>query len=140
MDYKDVVAFARENPVCFIATMDGDQPRVRGFLTVLFEDDKIYFTTSSTKDVFKQLSKNPKIELCYCSSDFRRQMRITGKIEIVDDRQKKQRLLNERDYLRGFGGKVDDPMFILLRIPHGKARFWTLANNLREKELEIIEF
>ena len=138
MDYKDVIAFARENPVCFIATMDGDQPRVRGFLTVLFEDDKIYFTTGASKNVFKQLSRNPKVELCYCSQDFSKMMRITGEIKIVDDRAKKQKLIDERDYLKGF--KADDPQFILLRLSHGKARFWTLANNLKENELEIIEF
>lgn len=140
MDYKDVLAFAKENPVCFIATMDDDQPRVRGFLTVLFEDDKIYFTTASTKNVYKQLRANPKIELCYHSSDFRKQMRITGEIEIINDLQKKQRLLEEREYLRMFGGKADDLRFILLRLPHGKARFWTLADNMKEIEIEVIEF
>lgn len=140
MDYQDVSAFAKENPVCFVATADGDQPRVRGFLTVLFEDNKIYFTTASTKNVYKQLSANPRIELCYHSSDFRKQMRITGEIEIVNDLQKKQRLLDEREYLRMFGGKADDPRFILLRLPHGRARFWTLADNMRENEAEVIEF
>lgn len=47
MTYQDVLAFVQENPVCFIATADGDQPRVRGFLTVLFNDKKIYFTTGT---------------------------------------------------------------------------------------------
>lgn len=140
MSYKDVLTFVKENPVCFIATMDGDQPRIRAFLTVLFEDEKIYFTTGATKSVFKQLSKNQKIELCYCSRDFRKMMRITGKIEIIDDREKKQRLLDERDYLKMFGGRADDPRFILLRLSHGKARFWTIENNMKEDQIEVIGF
>ncbi|MBI5025958.1 MAG: pyridoxamine 5'-phosphate oxidase family protein [Nitrospirae bacterium] len=138
MSYKDVLVFAKENPVCFLATMDGDQPHVRAFLSVFFDDDKIYFTTGAMKNVFKQLSKNPKVEICYCSQDFSRMMRITGEFEIIDDRAKKQKLIDERDYLKRF--KADDPQFILLRLSHGKARFWTLANNLRENELNIIEF
>ncbi|NOZ69079.1 MAG: pyridoxamine 5'-phosphate oxidase family protein [Deferribacteres bacterium] len=140
MSLKDVLSFARENPVCTIATMDGDQPRVRAFLTVLFDDDKIYFTTASTKNVCRQIMKNPKIELCYCSRDFSKMMRIAGKIEIVDDRAKKQQLLDERDYLKMFGGKADDPRFILLRLSHGRARFWTLKDNMREDGNEAIEF
>ena len=140
MSLKDIIAFARENPVCTIATMDGDQPRVRAFLTVLFDDDKIYFTTASTKNVYKQIMKNPKIELCYCSRDFSKMMRITGEIEIIDDRQKKQKLLDERDYLKSFRGNADDPKFILLRLSHGRALFWTLENNMREDEIKAIEF
>ncbi|OGW15046.1 MAG: hypothetical protein A2035_05820 [Nitrospirae bacterium GWA2_42_11] len=58
MDYQDVLAFVKENPVRFIATVDGDQPRVRGFLTVLFEDNKIYFTTASTKNVYNHQENN----------------------------------------------------------------------------------
>lgn len=138
MSYEDIIAFAKQNPICSIATVDGDQPHVRGFLSVFFDDNKIYFTTGATKNVFKQLSKNPKVELCYLARDFSKMMRITGKIEVVDDRTKKQKLIDEMDYLRGF--KADDPNYILLCLSYGKARFWTLANNMREKDIEIIEF
>ena len=140
MSKEDVLAFVRENPACFISTMDGDQPRVRGFLTVLFDDGKLYFTTGTMKRVYDQIKKNPKIELCYASRDFRKTLRISGKIEIIGDREKKQQLLDERDYLRHFGGKVDDPRFILLCLSHGKAHFWTIEQNMREREIPVIEF
>ena len=140
MSKEDVLAFVRENPACFIATMDGDQPRVRGFLTVLFDDGKLYFTTGTMKSVYSQLAKNPKIELCYCSPDFRKTLRIAGTIEIVDDLAKKQQLVNERDYLKPFKDRADDPSFILLRLSQGKARFWTIAQNMREKDIPVIEF
>ena len=140
MSKEEVMAFVRENPACFIATMDGDQPRVRGFLTVLFDDGKLYFTTGTMKSVYSQLAKNPKIELCYCSPDFRKTLRIAGTIEIVDDLAKKQQLVNERDYLKPFKDRADDPSFILLRLSHGKARFWTIEQNMREKDIPVIEF
>lgn len=136
MSRKDVLKFAKENPQCAFASADGDQPRVRMFLSVFFDDDKIYFTTGAGKSVYKQLSKNPKVELCYLSKDFR-MMRITGRVEAVDDRKKKQRLIEEKDYLKGFA--ADDPDFILLRLTDGKARFWTIENNLSEDGLELID-
>ena len=140
MSYQDVLAFVRENPACFIATMDGDQPRVRGFLAVLFNDGNIYFTTGTMKRVYDQLVQNPKVELCFASQGFQKTLRISGTIEIIDDREKKQQLLNERDYLKHFGGKADDPRFILLRLSHGKAHFWTIQQNMRENEIPGIEF
>lgn len=140
MSKEEVLSFVRENPACFIATMDGDQPRVRGFLAVLFNDGNIYFTTGTMKSVYDQLVKNPKVELCFPSRDFGKTLRISGKIEFVDDREKKEQLTNERDYLKPFRGKADDPRFILLRLSHGKARFWTIEQNMREHEIPVIEF
>jgi len=137
MQLSDVLAFIQKNPVCTLATMDGDQPRARGFFSLLFDDNAIYFTTGSPKDVYTQLEKNSKVELCYLSPSFR-MLRITGSMEIVDDRAKKEQLIRGKSYLRGF--TADDPRFILLRLPHGRARFWTLADNMRERQLNEIEF
>lgn len=138
MTRDKVIAFIKENPACTIATMDGDQPRVRGFLTVLFDDNRLYFTTGTMKSVWAQLQANPKVELCYLSPDMHTMLRIAGEVEIVDDRAKKQQLVDERDYLKGI--KADDPFFKLLRIKEGgKARFWTLADNMKESSLPKVD-
>lgn len=136
MDYSDVILFAMQNPVCAVATMDGDQPRVRMFLSVFFGDNRIYFSTGAAKNVFKQICENPKVELCYYSDG--RMMRITGEFEVVDDREKKRKLIEEKDYLKGLS--EDDPVFKLLRLKSGKARFWSLENNLRENDIDSIDF
>ena len=135
---NEVQAFLQENPVCFIATVEGNQPRVRAFVEVLFGDGCIYFTTAASKGVYQQLAKNPKVELCSCTQNFQSMLRITGTIEVIDDQEKKVKLIDERDYLKSW--KASDPNYILLRLSHGKARFWTLANNLREREIPVIEF
>jgi len=140
MSAQDVLAFVHENPACIFSTMDGDQPRARGFLSVLFDDGCIYFTTGATKNVYKQIQKSPKVELCYLSRDFGRMLRVSGEIEVIDDREKKQKLLDERDYLKSLKGNADDPLFILLRLAHGTARFWTLEQNMKENEIQPIEF
>ena len=51
--YQDVLDFVKKNPVCTLATVDGDQPRVRGFFTLFFDDDRIYFTTGAPKEVYQ---------------------------------------------------------------------------------------
>ena len=140
MSLQDVLAFVQENPVCTFATVEGNQPRARGFLTVLFDDGKIYFTTAATKKVYKQISENPNVELCYLSRDFGKMLRITGVIEIVDERKKKQKLLDERDYLKHLNGNAADPVFIMLRLSHGTARFWMLEQNMKEDQIEEITF
>jgi len=136
--YQDVLDFVRKNPVCTLATVEGDQPRVRGFFTIFFDDEVIYFTTGAPKDVYTQLVKNPKVELCYLTPGFGIMLRIAGSIEFVDDRAKKQKLIEEKSYLKGF--TADSPDFMLMRLPHGTARFWTITDNMREKDVAVIEF
>jgi uncharacterized pyridoxamine 5'-phosphate oxidase family protein len=136
--YQDVLDFVKKNPVCTLATVEVDQPRVRGFFTVFFDDDRIYFTTGAPKDVYKQLVKNPRVELCYLTPGFGMMLRIAGMIEFVDDRARKQKLIEEKSYLKDF--TADSPEFILLRLPHGTARFWTITDNMREKDATAIEF
>ncbi len=60
---NEVLEFLLSNPTFYIATMDGDQPRVRPFGAVMKYEDKLYFTTNNTKSVFEQLVANPKVEL-----------------------------------------------------------------------------
>jgi uncharacterized pyridoxamine 5'-phosphate oxidase family protein len=136
--YHDVVEFIKKNPICTFATTDGDQPRVRGFFTVFFDDDKIYFTTGAPKDVYKQLVKNPRVELCYLTPGFGTMLRIAGTMEFVDDRAKKQKLIEEKNYLKDF--TPGSPEFILMKLPHGTARFWTITDNMREQDTKVIVF
>jgi uncharacterized pyridoxamine 5'-phosphate oxidase family protein len=136
--YVDVIEFIKKNPICTFATAEGDQPRARGFFTVFFDDGAIYFTTGAPKDVYHQLVKNPKVELCYLTPGFGTMLRIAGTVEFVDDRVKKQQLIEEKPYLKDF--TPDSPEFILMRLPHGTARFWTITDNMREKDAMAIEF
>ena len=136
--YSDVIDFIKKNPICTFATVEGNQPRVRGFFTILFDDDCIYFTTGAPKDVYQQLIINPKVELCYLTPGFGTMLRIAGSVEFVDDRVKKQKLIEEKPYLRDF--TPDSPEFILLRLTHGTARFWTITDTMRGKDTRAIEF
>jgi len=143
MNFQDCVKFANENPVCYIATTEGNQPRVRP-LGMWFADDKgFFFQTESVKSVYKQLKSNNKVELCFYApgQDVGTVMRVTGKVDFVNDLALKSKVLADRPFLRALGiQKPEDPMLVIFRVYSGEAYFWTMANNMKEAEIERIKF
>lgn len=61
---QEVHDFLKKCGAYYLATMEGDQPRVRPFGTIHLYDGKLYIQTGKIKDVSKQIVKNPKIEIC----------------------------------------------------------------------------
>ena len=59
-----VYEFLKKAEVYYLATVDGDQPRVRPFGTVNVFEDKLYVQTGKVKPTSRQLAVNPKAELC----------------------------------------------------------------------------
>ncbi len=145
MDLKDCIEFANKNPVCWLATADGDQPRVRGFLLWYADKKGFYFHTGTTKNVCQQLKKNPKLEVCFFAPAPNqmeaRMMRVAGKVKFLVDVALKARLMEERPFLKALGtGKPDDPVLSVFQIYTGEAHFWKMENNLRESEIEKVRF
>ena len=60
---NEVYEFLKKAGVYYLATQEGDQPRVRPFGTVLLFEGKLYIQTGKTKKVAKEMDKNPKIEI-----------------------------------------------------------------------------
>lgn len=60
---KQVYEFLKKAEVYYLATMDGDQPRVRPFGTIDFFEDKLYIQTGKVKPVANQMKANPKVEI-----------------------------------------------------------------------------
>ncbi|MFV0485045.1 MAG: pyridoxamine 5'-phosphate oxidase family protein [Candidatus Saccharimonadales bacterium] len=69
--------------VFYISTMDGDQPRVRPFDSCIELDGKFYFETANTKDVYRQLKENPKVEIV--AHDEGGTVRVTGEAYEITD-------------------------------------------------------
>jgi uncharacterized pyridoxamine 5'-phosphate oxidase family protein len=61
---QEVYDFLKKAGTYYLATVEGDQPRVRPFGTVNIFDKKLYIQTGKVKPVSKQMAKNPKIEIC----------------------------------------------------------------------------
>ena len=61
---NEVYEFLKESGTYYLATVEGDQPRVRPFGTVAIFEDKLYIQTARSKDVSAQMKANPKVEIC----------------------------------------------------------------------------
>ena len=142
MNLEDYIKFANENKVCSIATIDGDQPRVRGFLMWFADKTGFYFHTGASKNVSKQLKKNQNIEICTISQTPQggKIMRIAGKVKFLNDTTLRARLLEERPFLKGLCSGPEDELLEIFQIYTGEAHFWTMENNLKESEIERVKF
>ena len=78
-----VLKFLKDAETYYLATVEGDQPRVRPFGTVHVFEGKLYIQTGKVKDVSKQLHQNPKAEICAFKNG--EWLRVSGKL-IEDDR------------------------------------------------------
>lgn len=93
MDKNEIFELISKNPVFFLGTVDNNQPRVRGMLLYKADERGMLSHTSSKKDLYKQILKNPNAELCFnCNGT---QIRITGKLEIINDDNLKDEICND---------------------------------------------
>ncbi len=136
MNVDDCIKFATENPISFLSTLDGDQPRVRGLLLWFADKTGFYFNTGSTKDMYKQLLANPKVELCFfdAKSKSMTQMRVTGNVEFLNDLVIKKKLLDARPFLKQWGMTPESPGLIVFRVAKCMAHFWTIETNMQPKQ------
>lgn len=133
---QECIDFANENKICFLATAENEQPRVRALGFWFADESGFYFQTGMVKDLYRQLIRNPRVEVCFYRHGEMagKTLRVEGEVDFISERTLKARVLNERPFLREYGLTVDSPGLIIFRIPHGKAHFWTMENNLKKKE------
>jgi Uncharacterized conserved protein len=131
---EELYQLMNENPVFHLATMDGDQPRVRGMLLFRADEDGIIFHTASTKDVFEQITKNSKAELCFQGKGC--QVRVSGMLEQVEDENLKSEIFNHpsRKFLQAWTGNGIDGLLKIFRMKNGSAVVWTMATNFDKKQ------
>ena len=87
-----VVKFLKEAAIYYLATVEGDQPRVRPFGTAHIFEGRLYIQTGKSKEVSKQLHTNPKAEICAFKGG--EWLRIAGELVEDDRREARQSLLD----------------------------------------------
>src|SRR5947209_8395207 len=98
-----------------LASVDGDQPRVRPVSPVRTDGFTAYVANLRPYHKTAEIAANPKVELCYLD-DHHNQVRITGVAEVVTDRDLLQQVWDANPLLRQYLGRIDNPDFILYRI------------------------
>lgn len=95
---KRTCDFLKAAGTYYLATVDGDQPRVRPFGTAHIFEDKLYIQTGRLKAVSKQIAQNPKVEICAFKDGV--WLRLCGEL-VEDDRlQAKKSMLDDYSNLR----------------------------------------
>ena len=94
-----VCKFLKDAGVYYLATAEGDQPRVRPFGTVLLYGGRLYIQTGKSKSVSRQLADNPKAELCAFKDGV--WLRVAGELVNDDDRAVKVAMLDQYPELKG---------------------------------------
>ncbi len=94
-----VVQFLKDAKVYYLATVEGDQPRVRPFGTAHVFEGKLYIQTGKVKDVSKQLHANPKAEICAFKDG--KWLRVSGELIEDERREAKASMLDAYPSLRG---------------------------------------
>jgi uncharacterized pyridoxamine 5'-phosphate oxidase family protein len=112
-----VVKFLNDAKTFYLATIDGDQPRVRPMGFVMSYKGKLYMGTNNTKDMYKQMKANPKIEISAFGPDGK-WMRIYGKVGFDDSAETQTKALEAAPQLKSMYS-VGDGKFTLFYFESG---------------------
>ena len=123
---QEVQAYLKECGAFFIATTDGDQPRVRPFGVSEIIDGRLYIMTGKVKDVYKQMAKNGKFEICALKPSGSEWMRLSGTLVNDETLSVKEEFLNRNEGLKMMY-KADDDNMAVLYIINATARFCSFA-------------
>jgi uncharacterized pyridoxamine 5'-phosphate oxidase family protein len=122
---EEVFEFLRKCETYFIATIDGDRPRVRPFGTVIIFENNLYIQTGKVKNVSKQIARNPNIEICGMTGG--KWIRVEA-IAIEDDRiEPKQKMLDSYPSLKAFY-KPDDGNTEVLYLKDATATIYSFTD------------
>jgi pyridoxamine 5'-phosphate oxidase len=131
MNKAEIIAFLKANPTAWLATVEGSEPRVRAMGIPKITEDEILIQTWKSKDVGKQMAKNPNVELCFNDLKGGVQVRVRGKVKLVEDQAVINQLIADRPFLKKIieSGKE----LALYSLKKGKAYSWTMAANFEPK-------
>jgi len=115
-----------------LASLDGDQPRLRPVSPVRTDGFTVYVANLRRYHKTEEIAANPKVELCYLDADHN-QVRIEGLARIEDDRARLQEIWEDNPLLRQFLGSMNHSELIVYRIDPTRVRY------MQEWALEYLE-
>lgn len=108
---QEVYDFLKKCDAYYLATVEGDQPRVRPFGTIDIFEGKLYIQTGKVKEVSKQIQANPKVEICGFTEG--KWIRVSGKLVRDDRYEAKKHMLDAYPSLQAMYSAEDDNTEVL---------------------------
>ncbi len=130
---NEVYEFLKKCGIFYLATVDGDKPRVRPFGAVNIYEGKLYIQTGKRKNVSKQMQINPYIEICGFLDG--KWLRIEGEVVRDDRREAKASMLDKNPSLRGMYSEDDDNTEVLY-LEKAKAMLYSFTEEPKEINLQ----
>ena len=124
MTSDEAVDLIRDAGFGMLATVEGNQPRVRPMMPYLTEDNELIVALLGRSRTITQVKANENIEICFVD----RKMwycRIAGKGIISEDKEKKEILWNNIPMLKQYFGGIEDPNFVLMEVSITEAEAMT---------------
>lgn len=119
---KKALQFLQESNTFYLATTEGDQPRVRPFGAAFEYEDKLYIVTNNTKECFKQMIANPKVEISAMNKG--QWIRVAGEVAHDDRREVKELALEAFPSLKSMYN-IEDGIFAVLYFTKGTATIYS---------------
>jgi uncharacterized pyridoxamine 5'-phosphate oxidase family protein len=105
---QQVLEFFKANSAFFVATVDGDSPRVRPFGVMVEVNGKLALCTGNQKEVYRQMQQNPKVELCSMAPDGTF-CRVSGSVELTGSKEVIAKFMEAMPALADlYAGREDD--------------------------------
>ncbi|MCR4956716.1 MAG: pyridoxamine 5'-phosphate oxidase family protein [Lachnospiraceae bacterium] len=108
---EEVLQFLKKCETYYLATVEGDQPRVRPFGTIHCFENKLYIQTGKSKEVSKQIQTNPKVEICGFADGC--WVRVAGELVRDDRYEAKKSMLDAYPSLQNMYSADDDNTEVL---------------------------
>lgn len=108
---QEVYEFLKKCGTYYLATVEGDQPRVRPFGTIDMFEGKLYIQTGKVKEVSKQIQANSKVEICAFMDGC--WLRVAGKLVRDDRKEAKEHMLDNYPHLKAMYSADDDNTEVL---------------------------
>jgi uncharacterized pyridoxamine 5'-phosphate oxidase family protein len=119
---EQALAVLRADGVCFLATVDDEQPRLRPISPVKTEGFDVYVVNLRSHNKTREIANNPRVELCYLDTHHR-QVRITGVAEVVNDSTLLQEVAGANTLLHACLETIDRSQFVLYRVRPTQVRY-----------------
>ena len=119
-----VMGFLNDNHPFYVATIDGDTPRVRPFGFAGSHDGKLIFACNDQMNIFKQLKANPKFEISTTSKD-NQWIRLNGEVKFIDSREIKETILASNPNLKNLSKDIDG--IVIFYADKAEATFYSFS-------------
>jgi uncharacterized pyridoxamine 5'-phosphate oxidase family protein len=137
MEMEQIIKYLRAVPAFYVATVEGNQPRVRPFSLVYEWEGKLSFGLNDNKKVYAQLSANPYVEICAYQPEEETWMRIWGEVKLFKNIEMNRKIFETMPSLKEIYGDVENPSMVAMSIVEGQADIYTFASDMPVATIQL---